>query len=50
MRVLNLFLLIITLMLLLVYLIPEPETCFIPPNAPTRGIYAECWTDWELWG
>lgn len=29
--------------------VPEPESCWIPPNASTRGFYRECWGFWELW-
>ena len=45
---LNMFLLIAALLLLLIWLTPPAADCFIPPNAPTRGFYAECWTLEEL--
>ena len=45
----NLFLLFAALFALIVLAIPEPETCFIPPNAPTRGFYESCWSESFLW-
>lgn len=30
--------------------VPAPESCWIPPNASTRGVYEKCWGYWELWG
>ena len=46
----NLFLLLAALFALIVLAIPQAETCWIPPNAPTRGFYAQCWTLEELYG
>jgi len=46
----NLFLLIVALFALLLLVIPPAQTCWIPPNAPTRGFYAECWEAGFLWG
>lgn len=40
----NLFLLIIALFLVIVAVVPKQETCWLPPSAPSRGIYAACWT------
>ena len=45
----NLFLLFAALFALIVLAIPQPETCWIPPNAPTRGFYSECWSESFLW-
>lgn len=47
--VVNLWLLCLAILALLVYIIPKPETCWLPPNASTRGIYESCWTADELW-
>lgn len=45
----NLFLLILALFALLIAVVPvQEETCWLPPNAPTRGIYAKCWTYEEI--
>lgn len=50
MRTLNLFLLCLTILALMVALIPEPETdCWLPANAPTRGVYADCWGFYDIW-
>lgn len=49
MTALNLLLLIAALLLLIVWIVPEPQTCWLPPNAPTRGIYIDCWEVNELW-
>lgn len=48
MRAVNLFLLIIALLVLMIAAIPPPPTCFIPPGAPTRGVYEKCWTVEEI--
>ena len=49
MTTLNLFPLFAALFALIVLAIPEPETCWIPPNAPTRGFYESCWPESFLW-
>lgn len=49
MRTISLFLLCAAIFALLTWAIPEPRNCWIPPNAPTRGIYADCWKAGELW-
>lgn len=46
---LNLWLFCLAILAVLVWVIPEPRSCWLPPNAPTRGIYAECWQPGELW-
>lgn len=48
--VVNLWLLCVLILLLLILAVPQPAKCWIPPNAPTRGIYEACWTAGELWG
>jgi len=49
MRALTLWLLCVALLAVIVWIVPEPEACWIPPNAPTRGFYADCWQPSELW-
>lgn len=45
----NLFLLIIVLFILIAAIVSDPgETCWLPPRAPTRGIYVKCWTYEEI--
>lgn len=45
----NLFLLVLALFALLIAVVPEQtETCWLPPSAPTRGIYADCWEYGEI--
>lgn len=46
----TLWLLCAAILLLMVYFVPEPQACFVPPNAPTRGLYDSCWGFWDLWG
>ena len=46
----TLWLLCAAILLLMIYFVPEPQSCWIPPNAPTRGIYDACWEFWDLWG
>lgn len=48
MRTLNLWLLCLAILGVLIALIPEPEQCWIPPNAPTRGFYGSCWAYSEI--
>jgi hypothetical protein len=45
----NLFLLILALFALIVWVVPEAQSCWIPPNAPTRGMYSDCWEASILW-
>jgi len=44
------WLLCAVILLLMAYFLPEPQACFVPPNAPTRGLYDSCWGFWDLWG
>ena len=46
----TLWLLCAAILLLMIYFVPEPQSCWIPPSAPTRGIYGSCWDYWDLWG
>lgn len=49
-RALTVWLLCAAILLLLFALIPKPELCWIPPHAPTRGMYAGCWGWFEVTG
>lgn len=48
MTTITLLLFVATLLALLNWLIPTPQQCWLPPNAPTRGMYAGCWTVEEI--
>lgn len=48
MRALTVWLLCLAILAVLVAVIPEPRDCFVPPNAPTRGFYGDCWTVQEI--
>jgi hypothetical protein len=45
----TLWLLCAVILLLMFYFVPPPESCWLPPNASTRGIYETCWGFWDLW-
>lgn len=45
----NFVLLCTAILALLILAIPEPQECWLPPDAPTRGIYIDCWEAFELW-
>ena len=49
MTTVNLLLFITALLLLMFWAVPEPQTCWLPADAPTRGMYADCWTEVQLW-
>jgi hypothetical protein len=50
MRALNLWLLCLAILAVMVWVIPEPESdCWLPANAPTRGIYEDCYSFWQIW-
>lgn len=48
MRTVNLWLLCLAILAVLVAVIPKAQTCYLPPNAPTRGFYEACWTFEEI--
>jgi len=50
MRTVNLFLLIVALFAVIAWVIPPAQSCWIPPNAPTRGMYSACWSLFEVTG
>ena len=45
----TLWLMCAAILLLMIYLVPTAPTCWLPPNASTRGIYGACWGYWDLW-
>lgn len=49
MRAVTVWLLCVAILTVMVAVIPEAQTCFIPPNAPTRGFYVKCWQEFQLW-
>jgi hypothetical protein len=48
MTTVNLWLLCAAILAVIVWLVPEPQTCWLPADAPTRGMYADCWTYGQL--